>query len=56
VDRCPGHLDLAAGGGDPGKVAFVYAVGGEPADDLVAFGDLILDFMLAGRGVPEHAE
>jgi len=56
VDRCPDHLDLAAGGGAPGKVSSVYAVGSEPGDDLVAFGDLILDFMPAGRGVPEHAE
>src|SRR5580698_6458880 len=56
VDRCRGHRELAAGGGDPGKVSFVYAVGGEPGHDLVAFGDLILDFMSARRGVPEHAE
>lgn len=50
------RIHVVARGGYPSQLALVLADGPQARDDLVPLGDLILDHVMAGRGIPEHPE
>src|SRR5438093_7792676 len=55
-DRDPADPDVLAGPRNAEELALMFAVGGHASGDLVAFGDEVLDYVIAGRARDECPE
>src|SRR5215212_9750597 len=56
VDGDRGHLQVVAGARRPREIAVVFPDRGQAGDDLVAFGDLVVNAVVAWRRLPEDLE
>src|SRR5690349_19961149 len=63
LDRCPvrdamdgyrGDFQMIAGRRSSWKIAFMFTVRGKARDNLIAFGNLVFDIVMAWRCLPKY--